>query len=86
MDTEQIIITKLISQQSYYKKLISSLIDYRKALLENEPKEFIIEINKQFKEVALKVIADNLAKELAIGPDVIYSVLDNLNLEEYINV
>ena len=84
--TEQMILMKLTCQQFHYKALLQTLIDFRNDLIKTEDIHFRDDINRQFKDRALSILADDLTKDLGVSTEDVYLVLENLNLEEYIKI
>lgn len=74
----------LIHTQAYHKQDLAPQIEQYKHLLETESKYFHDEITRQFERIVRELLADAVGKNLGSNAEDIATVLDGLNIKEYL--
>lgn len=75
--------TELIQNHLHYKKLLEPLIEKRRILISNE-KDWLEEIDLNFKETVRWLIAQELHKILNVSIEEAYIEVESINLKEYL--
>lgn len=82
---QQAICHSLLYKQQFYKELTKPYRDQHKQLLEDEASEFRFDINKQYKSLIIGIIGNDITKNLAIPIEDVIVVLEELDIEGYLN-
>lgn len=76
----------LIANQERFKRELKSFVDQKKSLLDKEDSSFHSDIQAQFEEYARSKFVDNVTRDLAISTEDAIIVIENLNVDGYLNV
>lgn len=75
--------TELIENHLHYKNLLEPLIEKRRLLMSSE-KDWLEEIDLNFKETVRWLIAQELHKVLNVSIEDAYIEVESINLKEYL--
>lgn len=83
---QQNIVTWLLTHQVPVKIMIMEFTKQKDELIAKEDHIFHKDIKEQYFKLVKQKIAFEIAKDLAISAEQIYTVIEALNVEEYLNV
>lgn len=74
----------LVLNQQRYKRELDSLNQQRLSLLQKEDNVFHEEVERQFKENAIRLISNDVTKALAIPAEPVLEMLESMNILAYL--
>jgi hypothetical protein len=74
----------LVLNQQRYKRELDSLNQQRLSLLQKEHNVFHEEVERQFKENAIRLISNDVTKALAIPAEPVLEMLESMNILAYL--
>ena len=80
----QDIILFLLHNQFYISQDLAAHIDQYKYLIENEPRQFHVDVIEQFIIIAKQRISDMISENVAADAESIQTVLDGMDIREYL--
>lgn len=86
LSPQEAILHSILYNQQHYKVLCKPYTEQMQMLLEKEPPEFRHDINTQYQKIIISVIGNDITKSLAIPLEDVITVLENVNVIDYINL
>jgi len=74
----------VIHNQHHLKEELKDLIQQRNDLIKKEDEVFHDDITTQFEKMAKSIICEKIGKDLALSPESVIIILDDLNMDELI--